>query len=138
MLPARPLRVLLVEDNPINQKLASRLLEKEGHTVVVVGNGKEALATLAGAPDIDLVLMDLHMPEMDGLEATLHIRTRERGTGRRLPIVAFTAQAEHAERERCRQAGMDAYVTKPAPRQVLFQAIADALAVSASPGHRAG
>ena len=138
MLPARPLLVLLVEDNPINQKLAARLLEKEGHTVVTAGNGKEALQTLDGESQFDVILMDLHMPEMDGLEATLHIRRREEGTGRRLPIVAFTAQAEHAERQRCLEAGMDGYVTKPAQRQVLFQAIADALAVNGSPGQRAG
>ncbi len=109
---AGPLRVLLVEDNRINQLFAQRVLQKQGHTVVVADNGKEALTALAGAP-FDVVLMDVEMPEMDGLQTTEAIRAHERGTGRRIPIVAFTAQAMDGDRERCLAAGMDAYVSKP-------------------------
>jgi CheY-like chemotaxis protein len=123
------MQVLLVEDNPINQKVAQRLLEKAGHTVVIAGNGKEAIDVLEVRP-FDLVLMDISMPEMDGLEATARIREREAGRGSRLPIVAFTAHAMVGDRERCIAAGMDAYVTKPVAPPQLFQAMADALAVT--------
>src|SRR4051794_24434907 len=112
MLPPRPLQILLVEDNPVNQKVAARLLEKHGHTVVVAWDGKEALRTLA-VRDFDLVLMDVQMPEMDGLEATAAIRAGEQGTDRHLPIVALTAHAMKGDREKCLQAGMDGYVPKP-------------------------
>jgi CheY-like chemotaxis protein len=122
----RPLHILLVEDNPVNQKVASRLLEKAGHTVVVAGNGKEALRTLDERP-FDLVLMDVQMPEMDGLQATARIREREQGTDRRLPIVALTAYALKGDRERCLEAGMDGYVTKPVQVQALFRAMSEAL-----------
>lgn len=125
MLP--PLQVLVVEDNPINQKVAQRLLEKAGHTVVLAGNGKEAISVLEVRP-FDLVLMDISMPEMDGLEATSLIRQREIGQQIRLPIVAFTAHAMVGDRERCLAAGMDGYVTKPVTPPLLFQAMADALA----------
>jgi CheY-like chemotaxis protein len=128
MALSRPLRVLLVEDNPINQKVAARLLEKHGHTVVIAGNGKEALALLAGGLGLDLVLMDVQMPEMDGLETTAAIREQEQGTDRHLPIVALTAHAMKGDRERCLAAGMDGYVTKPVQGQVLLRAIAEALA----------
>src|SRR5262245_35911451 len=123
MIP--PLQILLVEDNPINQKLAARLLEKAGHTVVIAGNGKEAVDCVTARP-FDLVLMDISMPEMDGLEATQVIRRNENGQ-RRLPIVALTAHAMVGDRERCLAAGMDGYVTKPVQTQVLFQAMAEAL-----------
>src|SRR4051812_31396438 len=126
---AHPLRILLVEDNPVNQKVAARLLEKHGHAVVAAWNGKEALRTLA-AQDFDLVLMDVQMPEMDGLEATAAIRAGEQGSDRHLPIVALTACAMKGDREMCLQAGMDGYVTKPVQCQVLLQAIAEALAVA--------
>src|SRR5947209_20353198 len=127
MVPARPLLILLVEDNPINQKVAARLLEKHGHAVVIAGNGLECLAAL-DRQGFDLVLMDVSMPEMDGLEATAAIRQREVATGQRLPIVALTAHAMNGDRERCLQAGMDGYVAKPVQTHVLLQAMAEALA----------
>jgi PAS domain S-box-containing protein len=117
-----PLRVLLAEDNPINQKLVVCLLEKEGHTVVVAGNGREALATLE-RQTFDLVLMDVQMPEMDGFEAAAAIRRAERETGRHLPILAMTAYAMKGDRERCLQSGMDGYVPKPVQPRELFEAI---------------
>jgi CheY-like chemotaxis protein len=136
--PAAPLdgrcrlRVLLAEDNPVNQKLAVRLLENQGHTVVVAENGAQALAALEGDP-FDLVLMDLQMPEMDGFEATAFIRRKEQGTGRHLPIIAMTAHALKGDRERCLAAGMDDYVSKPIQPETLFEAIAR---VSAALPHR--
>jgi signal transduction histidine kinase/CheY-like chemotaxis protein len=111
--PALPsLDVLLVEDGVINQKLAVRMLERKGHRVALACNGKEALALLAGRP-FDVVLMDLQMPEMGGLEATAILRERERGTDQHLPIIAMTAHALRGDEERCLQAGMDGYVSKP-------------------------
>ena len=117
-----PLRVLLAEDNPVNQHLAQRLLEKRGHTVTVVQNGREALDTLA-LYNFDLVLMDVQMPEMDGFEATAAIREIERKTGQHLPIIAMTAHAMKGDEERCLQAGMDSYVAKPIQTHQLFLAI---------------
>jgi CheY-like chemotaxis protein len=108
----RHLHVLLAEDNPVNQKLAVRLLEKQGHRVTVAATGGEALTALEREA-FDLVLMDVQMPELDGLEATARIRAREQGTGRRVPIIAMTAHAMKGDRERCLEAGMDAYVSKP-------------------------
>jgi PAS domain S-box-containing protein len=121
--PGRCLRILLAEDNNLNQFLAVHVLQGLGHKVVVVGNGKEALACLEGQV-FDLVLMDVQMPEMDGLEAAAAIRRREQGTGRRLPIIALTAYAMTGDRERCLAAGMDGYVAKPVRGQELWQAIA--------------
>ena len=127
MPPLQPLRVLLVEDNFINQKVASRMLEKNGHTVVTVNNGKEALDILADQ-QFDAVLMDVQMPEMDGLEATAAIRASEQGTDRHLPIVALTAHALTGDRERCLGAGMDGYISKPVQSAAqLLQALADGL-----------
>ena len=124
--PAHPLRILLAEDNAVNQKLAVRLLEKQGHSVTIVGNGREALAALE-AGEFDAVLMDVSMPEMDGLEATAQVRRSEaeRG-GRRLPIIAMTAHAMKGDRERCLEAGMDGYVSKPIRPDELARALADA------------
>jgi len=129
MIP--PLQILLVEDNPINQKVAARLLERAGHNVTIATNGKEALDCVFRRA-FDLVLMDVQMPEMDGLEATMEIRRQEAGSPRRLPIVALTAHAMVGDRERCLEAGMDGYVTKPVQIQVLFQVMAEALGLSRS------
>jgi signal transduction histidine kinase/FixJ family two-component response regulator/HPt (histidine-containing phosphotransfer) domain-containing protein len=118
----RSLRILLVEDNSVNQLLASHLLEKQGHNVVTSGNGREALERL-GKESFDLILMDVQMPEIDGLEATATIRTKERTTGARIPIIAMTAHAMKGDRERCLAAGMDDYVSKPIQPKVLFEAI---------------
>jgi CheY-like chemotaxis protein len=118
----RMLRVLLAEDNVVNQKLGVRLLEKRGHAVVVVANGKEALAALA-QESFDLVLMDVQMPEMDGMEATVQIRQQEQPGGRRLPILAMTAHAMKGDRERCLAAGMDGYIAKPIQPRELYEAI---------------
>ncbi len=116
---ARPLRVLLAEDNPVNQELALRLLERRGHTVTVAETGREALAALE-QHSFDLVLMDVRMPEMDGLEATAAIREREKSSGAHLPIVAMTAHAMKGDAERCLAAGMDAYFAKPVqPKELL-------------------
>jgi CheY-like chemotaxis protein len=106
------LRVLIAEDNRINQVLARRLLEQHGHTVVVAGNGREALAEVESS-SFDVVLMDVQMPEVDGLEATAMIRTNERSTGKHLPIIALTAHAMKGDHERCLAAGMDGYISKP-------------------------
>jgi CheY-like chemotaxis protein len=118
------LRILLVEDNPVNQILAQRLLEKQGHTVFVACNGRAALEAVREQA-FDLVLMDLQMPEMDGLETTAAIRACEQGTGKRLPIIALTAQALQGDRERCLAAGMDGYLAKPVQCQQLLQTVAD-------------
>jgi CheY-like chemotaxis protein len=118
----RKLRFLLAEDNLVNQKLAVRLLEKQGHRVVVASNGREALAALEGG-GFDLVLMDVQMPEMGGLEATEEIRRREQATGRHIPIIAMTAHAMKGDRERCLEAGMDDYVSKPIQSKLLFDII---------------
>jgi len=105
-------RILLAEDNFVNQRLVQRILEKEGHEVVVVGNGREALEALAKA-DFDLVLMDVQMPEMDGLEAARMVRQMERSTKAHIPIIALTAHAMKGDQDRCLEAGMDAYLSKP-------------------------
>jgi CheY-like chemotaxis protein len=115
----RGLRVLLAEDNAVNQRLAVRLLEKRGHRVALVGNGREALAALDREP-FDAVLMDVQMPEMDGFEATAAIRQREKATGGHLTVIAMTAHAMKGDRERCLEAGMDGYVAKPLRSEELF------------------
>jgi signal transduction histidine kinase/CheY-like chemotaxis protein/HPt (histidine-containing phosphotransfer) domain-containing protein len=115
----RPLHVLLAEDNPVNQKLAITLLEKAGHRVSVAANGVEAVDGWAKG-GIDLILMDVQMPELDGLEATQKIRQQEQATGSHVPIVAMTAHAMSGDRERCLQAGMDAYLSKPVQRRDLL------------------
>jgi len=108
---ARSLRVLLAEDNPVNQTLAMRILERLGHKVQVADNGKEAIRL--AQEHFDVILMDVQMPEMDGLEATTAIRVAEAGTGRHVPIVAMTAHAMKGDKERCLSAGMDGYLSKP-------------------------
>jgi signal transduction histidine kinase/DNA-binding response OmpR family regulator/HPt (histidine-containing phosphotransfer) domain-containing protein len=119
---SNPLRLLLAEDNPVNQKLAIRLLEKRGHSVRVVGNGREALAEIAETA-FDAVLMDVQMPEMDGIEATKALRERERETDRHTPVIAMTAHAMMGDRQRCLEAGMDDYISKPLLPSDLFEAV---------------
>jgi len=116
--PNTMLSILLAEDNPVNQKLAKRLLEKRNHRVVVVANGKEALSALEKA-SFDLVLMDMQMPEMDGFEATKLLRSREQATGDHQPVVAMTALAMNGDRDRCLAVGMDGYLSKPIRPQEL-------------------
>jgi len=124
------MRILLAEDSLVNQKLAVGLLKRQGHSVVVANNGKEALAELE-LREFDLVVMDVQMPEMDGLEATAAIRAREVQTGAHVPIIAMTAHAMKGDRERCLEAGMDQYVSKPIRARQLFDAINEAIGVSA-------
>ena len=121
------LHILLAEDNAINRMLASKILEMRGHRVATALNGKEALAALEGQ-SFDLVLMDVQMPEMDGFEATKALRDVERGTGRHLPIIAMTAHALKGDRERCLEAGMDGYTSKPIDPEELWREIAAVLA----------
>ncbi len=129
----RPLHVLLAEDNQVNRVIAVRLLEKRGHSVAVVGNGREAVDA-AEQRVFDVVLMDLEMPEMSGLEATVAIRERERETGAHLPIIAMTAHAMVGDRERCLAAGMDAYVSKPVRPDELYAALANVTARHSADG----
>jgi signal transduction histidine kinase/DNA-binding response OmpR family regulator len=124
------LRILLAEDNPVNQKLALGILAKRGHSVLVANNGREAVEA-AEQERFDLVLMDVHMPEMGGFEATGLIRQRERAQGGHLPIVAVTARAMLGDRERCLEAGMDDYLTKPVKVTDLLEII-DRLVVRSS------
>ena len=119
---ARPLRILVVEDNLVNQKFAVRLLEKCGHTVLMATNGRQAVDVVARY-EFDVVLMDVQMPEMDGFEATAAIRERERTNGAHLPIIAMTADAMKGDAERCLAAGMDAYIAKPIRSSTLFSLI---------------
>jgi CheY-like chemotaxis protein/HPt (histidine-containing phosphotransfer) domain-containing protein len=120
------LRILLVEDNLVNQRVALRILEKQGYTVVVVGDGKAALTTLAQV-SFDLVLMDIQMPVLDGLAATAAIRVQERTQGTHVPIIAMTAHAMRGDHEQCLAVGMDGYVTKPIKAADLTAAIAQLL-----------
>jgi two-component system, sensor histidine kinase and response regulator len=124
--PARSLgtalHILLAEDNQVNQRVAVRMLEKEGHTVSTVANGIEAVKACQ-ASDFDLILMDIQMPEMDGLEATARIRALQQLGGKHVPIVAMTAHAMQADRDRCLRGGMDGYITKPVNRKNLIEIV---------------
>jgi CheY-like chemotaxis protein/HPt (histidine-containing phosphotransfer) domain-containing protein len=126
--PTQPrLRILLADDNEVNQRISQALLERQGHQVHVVGNGHDALTALASEPPFDVVLMDVQMPDMDGLQATAALRRREAPSGRRVPVIALTAHAMQGDRERCLAAGMDGYVTKPVSGATLARAIAAVL-----------
>ena len=125
------LRVLLAEDNPVNCELTLRILSKRGHSVVVVHNGRQAMDALE-AQAFDVILMDVQMPEMDGLEATAAIRGNEVVTGTHIPIVAMTAHAMTGDRERCLAAGMDAYISKPIQAEELLK-LTESLAIGAGP-----
>lgn len=118
-----PLKILLAEDSVVNQKLAIGLLEKHGHKVHVANNGVEAI-TAVQKDDYDLVLMDVQMPELDGIEATRQIRELEKETGQHIKIVAMTAHAMKGDRERCIDAGMDEYISKPIRANLLFEKLA--------------
>jgi CheY-like chemotaxis protein len=118
----RPLRVLLAEDNKVNQLVAKGLLTKRGHILTIVENGRAAVAAVEQGA-FDVVLMDVQMPEMDGFEATAIIRSKET-QGHRLPIIAMTAHAMKGDRERCLEKGMDGYLTKPFRPEALYDALA--------------
>jgi signal transduction histidine kinase/CheY-like chemotaxis protein len=120
---AWPQRILVAEDNPINQTVIARTLEKAGHRVALARNGREAVE-MWGASRFDVIFMDVQMPEMDGLEATQEIRRRERDTGDRVCIMAMTANAMSGDRERCLAAGMDGYFTKPMRAQEVLDWLA--------------
>jgi PAS domain S-box-containing protein len=128
----RQFNILLAEDNPVNQRLAMRLLENAGHRVIVAANGREAVAVWenAGASGFDIVLMDIQMPEMDGMEAAAAIREREKKIGKHIPIIALTAHAMRGDKEKYLAAGMDGYVSKPIQLDNMFDEIDRCLAVN--------
>ena len=117
-----PARILLAEDNIVNQRLASTILKKQGHYVTVAANGREALEVLRREA-FDIVLMDVQMPEVDGFEATAAIRDQERDTDTHIPIIAMTAYALKGDEERCLAAGMDGYIAKPVRPQELLAVV---------------
>ena len=118
----KSLHILIAEDNPVNQKLAVRVLQKQGHSSVVANNGREAVETWE-TQSFDAILMDVMMPEMDGLVATEEIRKREKVTGRHIPIIAITANAMVGDREKCLAAGMDEYISKPVDVTRLYEVL---------------
>jgi CheY-like chemotaxis protein len=124
-----PLYILVAEDNPVNQRVIASMLEKRGHTVAVMKNGKEVLEELSRrtGPSPDLILMDVQMPEMDGMEAAGMIRAKEAGTGGRIPIIALTAHAMKGDRAKCLDAGMDGYISKPVRSEVLRSVMKEVL-----------
>ena len=118
----RPLRILLAEDNAVNQKVAINVLQKRGHTVTLAVNGREAVA-LAASKTFDLILMDIQMPEMDGYEATAAIREMEQTTGSHIPIIALTAHAMKSDEDRSIASGMDDFMAKPIHVTELIQKV---------------
>ncbi len=119
---SRTLHILIAEDNLINQKLAVRLLQKQGHTSTVANTGREALEAWT-QQSFDAILMDMMMPEMDGLEAAMAIREREKTTGTHIPIIAITANAMMGDRDKCLAAGMDEYISKPVDVTKLYEVL---------------
>ena len=134
----RSLRILVAEDNPVNQQLVLEILGRRGHTVIIAENGHQAVAA-AERHAFDLVLMDVQMPEMGGLEATQAIREKEKSSGAHVPILAMTAHAMEGDRERCLAAGMDGYLSKPIEPRAFLQAV-ETLAIPAAtvPGDSEG
>jgi CheY-like chemotaxis protein len=124
----RSLSILLAEDNPVNQRLVARMLEKRGHAVEIASNGREAVER-SGRGKFDVILMDVQMPELDGFDATRAIRAREKRLGVRTPVIALTAHALNDDRERCLSAGMDEFVSKPIEAPELFAALERAVSL---------
>jgi CheY-like chemotaxis protein len=124
--PAPSLCILLADDNLINRKIAIRMLESQGHSVTTAENGRECVERFREG-GYDAILMDVQMPEMDGFEATQAIRELEAATGGRIPVIAMTAHAMKDHRERCLEAGMDGYVSKPVAAEDLRQALQEAM-----------
>ncbi len=122
--PGAPLHILIAEDNRVNQKVVSRMLERAGHTVAIASDGRKAVE-MHGSGRFDLILMDVQMPELDGFEATARIRAADLRSGAHTPVIALTANAMNGDRERCLSAGMDGYLSKPVSRDVLLQTIAE-------------
>ena len=120
---ARRLHILVAEDNSVNQEVAQQMLQRRGYTVSIACNGREAVKLVEESREFDVVLMDIQMPEMDGFQATAAIREIERKRTRRTPIVAMTAHAMKGDRERCLEAGMDGYISKPVQSKVLYETI---------------
>src|SRR5207244_12457217 len=117
-----PLSILIAEDNEFNAQLLEQLLGRRGHRVRLAGNGREALC-LAGEGGFDLLLLDVHMPELDGFQVVRAIRDRERSAGGHLPVIALTARARHEDRERCLAAGMDDFLATPIHAAALWAAV---------------
>jgi signal transduction histidine kinase/HPt (histidine-containing phosphotransfer) domain-containing protein/BarA-like signal transduction histidine kinase len=133
----RPIRALLVEDHPFNQRVASLILEKRGHHAVIADNGRDALSAIE-LERFDVVLMDVQMPVMDGFEATAAIRTREISSGQHLPIIAMTAQADQKNLQFCLEAGMDDYLAKPVQAESLIRRVEDLCFGASSSARPAG
>ena len=129
----RQLRILLAEDNLVNQRLTVLLLEKRGHAVTIVGDGKQALATLEGS-EFDIVLMDIQMPQLNGLQTTAAIRAQEKESAKHVPIIAMTAHAMKGDRDMCLSAGMDDYISKPIRAAELFEMIDRLLGIPSPAG----
>jgi two-component system sensor histidine kinase/response regulator len=129
------LKILLAEDNPVNQKLTTRMLEKHGFVAIVAGNGTAAVAAFEEARErpFDLILMDVQMPEMDGFEATAAIREIEKAAGTHVHIIALTANAMKSDRDRCLAAGMDGYLAKPIKLDTLLAAIDEVAVITTQP-----
>jgi two-component system, sensor histidine kinase and response regulator len=121
-MPGRRLHILVAEDNPYNQAVMEDLLPSRGHTVQIAGDGRAALTALEQG-HFDVMLLDIHMPELGGFQVVAAQRQREQGTGTHLPVIALTARSADGERERCLQAGMDHYLAKPVRAAELFAAL---------------